>query len=89
MKTKFQVETDNDIILEDDHGAEVDEEVFPILLDQGIIPAITFKIVGEDAASDGSYTPQCQQIYYSEFYNLDNIINNNEKQKKYVAFLCS
>ncbi|OXA37913.1 hypothetical protein Fcan01_27316 [Folsomia candida] len=64
VKTKFQVETDNDIILEDDHGAEVDEEVFPILLDQGIIPAITFKIVGEDAASDGSYTPQCQQIYY-------------------------
>lgn len=48
VKQKFLLDPDAKISFEDEYGAEVDEDIFPILLQQHSIPNVTVKIFGED-----------------------------------------
>lgn len=47
VREKFKLDVDAEIRLQDEEGAEIDEEVFPALLEQTVIPMIIFKIEGE------------------------------------------
>lgn len=42
------------ISLEDDHGAEVDDEVFPTLWEQGGTPNIVFNVKDEGPTDDAT-----------------------------------
>lgn len=48
MKSKFGLHSDTKINLEDDQGAEVDEEIFSILFEQEVIPNLVFLVEGEE-----------------------------------------
>lgn len=65
---KFELDPELSIILEHDQGAEVDIDVFPILLDQLTIPNLNFKVSGEEV-TEISITPSCaldQQYFYGK-----------------------
>jgi hypothetical protein len=79
VKTKFGLLEDHEIDFEDEEGAEIDIEVFPILLDQAVIPNVVFQVKGElrtqiaiDSANSSTVTPQ---IIYGLFY-LFKLLNN-------------
>ncbi|OXA41141.1 hypothetical protein Fcan01_24092 [Folsomia candida] len=48
VKSKFGLHSDTKINLEDDQGAEVDEEIFSILFEQEVIPNLVFLVEGEE-----------------------------------------
>lgn len=48
MKEKYSLDPVLQIYFEDEHGAEVDKDIFPIFLEQQVIPDLVVKIVGED-----------------------------------------
>lgn len=48
VKEKYSLDPETQIYFEDDHGAEVDPEIFPIFLDQQVIPDLVLKIEGEE-----------------------------------------
>lgn len=54
VKVKFNLEPDVVISLEDDHGAEVDDEVFPTLWEQGGTPNIVFNVKDEGPTDDAT-----------------------------------
>lgn len=62
VKAKFDVTPESEIVLEDDQGAEIDSEVFPVLLEQISIPNICFFVKGEiiieNVPCQGSSVPQ-------------------------------
>jgi len=47
VKSKFGLEGEQEIEFEDEQGAEIDVEVFPILIEQPIIPNVVFHLKGE------------------------------------------
>lgn len=66
MKIKFDIGPDAEICLQDDEGAEIDEQVFPILLEQPATPNIEFIIKGEEQAElslDYSFAPSSSLVY--------------------------
>lgn len=68
VRIKFELADDIQILIEDDQGAEIDADVFPILWEEEK-PNITFRIQGEDftvsAIQDAGSSPQ---IYYCKYY---------------------
>lgn len=67
---KFNLADDVAISLEDEQGAEVDEEVFPVLWEVGGTPNITFSVRGEDSneislIQDAATNPQ---VYYCNIF---------------------
>ncbi|OXA49829.1 hypothetical protein Fcan01_15448 [Folsomia candida] len=66
VKIKFDIGPDAEICLQDDEGAEIDEQVFPILLEQPATPNIEFIIKGEEQAElslDYSFAPSSSLVY--------------------------
>ena len=47
MSQKFELEIGTEIFLQDDQGAEIDDEAFPILAESLITPNIEFFVKGE------------------------------------------
>ncbi|XP_035711476.1 uncharacterized protein LOC118436919 [Folsomia candida] len=66
VKIKFDIGPDAEICLQDHEGAEIDEQVFPILLEQPATPNIEFIIKGEEQAElslDYSFAPSSSLVY--------------------------
>ena len=74
MKLKFGLDGDPEIDFEDEQGAEIDIEVFPILLDQPTIPNIVFHLKGEHTSQLTINTANCHsngsQIIYRELTQI-------------------
>ncbi|XP_021952476.1 uncharacterized protein LOC110849378 [Folsomia candida] len=66
VREKFSLDPDLEISFEDDQGAEIDNEVFPILLQQIATPNIIFRTKDEEISSvDISHnTSGNSQIFY-------------------------
>jgi hypothetical protein len=75
------LEPDTEIHLRDEQGADIDEEVFPILLEQTVIPDIVFHIDGDidnqPATVNIDSTSPSQIIYGRQF--LDYVKKNRRK----------
>ncbi|XP_035711606.1 uncharacterized protein LOC118436986 isoform X3 [Folsomia candida] len=63
MKQKFDLDLGSDIYLQDDQEAEIDEDVFPILVEQPVTPNIVFFVKGEVVLDPVSPAPSI--IYVS------------------------
>lgn len=66
VKLKFSLEPETILSLQDDQGADIDEEVLPYYLDQTVIPNITFIVEGEvisELSPEGSVAGAPQIIY--------------------------
>lgn len=48
MKLNFDIDPAINIYFEDDHGAVISAEIFPLLLEQDTIPNFGFCVVGEE-----------------------------------------
>ena len=66
MRSKFQLDFDADIKLEDDQGAEIDEEIFPALVEENQIPNINFRVEGEDDVGISIASSPGPQFFYCE-----------------------
>ena len=64
VRSKYNIAEEIEISLEDEQGAEIDEEVFPILVDQPQIATIIFKLKGELIPEDSF--PVTSQIIHGE-----------------------
>ena len=74
VREKYSLDVDAEIRLEDEEGAEIDEEVFPVLLVQTVIPSIIFKIQGdfpaEATSSSVSSNVNCGKNHFLIMANL-------------------
>ncbi|OXA49146.1 hypothetical protein Fcan01_15418 [Folsomia candida] len=64
VRSKFQLDNDVPIELEDEEGAEIDSEVFPLFLGQSSIPNVVFQIRGEVSSQSEHIHSTCSQAVF-------------------------
>lgn len=71
VRAKFNLDLESEIHVEDEQGAAIEEEAFPVLLEQSVIPNIIFKIKGESNCQvevENNSAPNQPHYNYGNYY---------------------